>query len=1038
MLNAVIDWSLRNRFVVLACAVAFVVLGAWSLPNLPLDAFPDTTPVQVQINTMAPGLGAEEIERQLTFPVEQSISGLPRVTQMRSISKFGLSQVVVVFEDGTDIYFARQLLTERLNNAEMPEGVARPKLGPVATGIGEVFHYTLSSKCRSLTELRTLQDWVLKPALRTVPGTAEINGWGGFEKQYQVRVDLDHLAHLDVTFDQVVQALRANNQNAGGGYLHQSGDMFLVRGVGRTYTLDQIRDVVVTAPRPGVPLRIRDVAEVETGNEIRLGAITGQAQGEVVLGLGFSLIGENPHAVTGRLKSKLAEVKKTLPQDVEVRTVYDRTELVNEVIGTVRNNLFEGGLLVIAVLFLFLGNLRAGLIVALAIPVSMLFAFSGMLRFGIAGSLLSLGAIDFGLIVDSSVVMVENLTRHLAHDRDIQRNRLQVVRDAAVEVRAPTMFGELIIMIVYLPILTLEGVEGKLFRPMALTVIFALVGSLVMSLTLMPVLASLVLPRHLEERDPWIVRVARRCYDPVLRWALRHGAEVLGLAAAALAIGVFLFRGLGAEFVPELSEGAMVITVLRVPGTNLDEAIDYNSLMEKLILEKFPDEIKNVWSRMGTAEIATDPMGPEETDFFMTFWPRERWRKAHTQDELLQEIRKVFKDLPGQNLQYSQPIQQRIDEMIAGVRGHLAVKIFGDNFEVLRERAEAVARVLGTIRGAQDVKPDQTSGLPVLQIKLLQGELARYNVPARSVLDVIESLAGKPVGDVIEGQLRFPLAVRLPEEARSSPESVGALLITTPSGVRLPLSRLASIELVEGPAKISREWGQRQITVQCSVDPDENDLGSFVEEAQRRVPVEVPLPKGRYRYEWGGKFENLQRARNRLLLVVPAALALIFVLLYVTYNRLRDVLLVFTAVPFASVGGLAALALRGLPLSISAGVGFVALSGVSVLNSMVLVTFIRQLRARGLPQDRAIEEAALTRLRPVLMTALVASLGFVPMALSTGVGAEVQRPLATVVIGGVLSSTLLTLLVLPVLYHFFGPPGDKAQALSSLQGVQDS
>jgi cobalt-zinc-cadmium resistance protein CzcA len=1031
MLNAVIDWSLRNRFVVLACAVAFAVAGAWSLPQLPIDAFPDTTPVQVQINTMGPGLGAEEVERQLTFPVEQAISGLPHLAQVRSISKFGLSQVVVTFADGTDVYFARQLLTERLNSLETPEGSPRPRLGPVATGLGEVYHYLLRSRRRSLTELRTLQDWVLKPALRTVPGTAEINGWGGFEKQYQARVDLHHLAHLEIPFDQVVQALKGNNLNAGGGYLPQAGNMYLVRGVGRTSTLDDIRDVVVALPRPGLPLKVRDVAEVEVGHVLRMGGITTQGQGEAVLGLGFSLIGENPYAVADGLARRMKEVKKSLPSDVEVRVVYNRTELVDQVIGTVRNNLFEGGLLVVAVLFLFLGNLRAGLIVALAIPVSMLFAFSGMLRFGIAGSLLSLGAIDFGLIVDSSVVMVENVVRHLAHDRDVGRSRLAVVRDAAVEVRAPTMFGELIIMIVYLPILTLEGVEGKLFRPMALTVIFALVGSLVMSLTLMPVLTSLVLPRHIHERDPLVVRLARWLYAPLLRLSLRHGVAVLGLAGAALGLGVLIARGLPSEFVPPLSEGAMVITVMRLPGTDLDESMRYNTLMEKLVLDKFPNEVQNVWSRVGTAEVATDPMGPEETDFFITLRPRKAWRAGiRTQDDLRNEIRKVFADLPGQNLSYSQPIKQRVDEMIAGVRGDIAVKIFGDDLNKLQQLANAVMKVLKDL-GGEDVKTvEQVSGQPVLQMKLKREELARYNISARAAFDVVEALAGKPVGEVIEGQMRFPLAVRLPEEARSSPEAVGSLLVTTPSGLRVPLSRLASIELVDGPMKIPREKGKRRITVQCNV---KEDLGGFADKAQGQVKELVKelrekklWPEGYPDPEWGGEFENLERARERLMVVVPVALGLIFVLLYVTYRRLRDVLLVFTAVPFASVGGLLALYLRDLPFSISAGVGFVALSGVSVLNSMVLVTFIRHLRDRGLPPDRAIEEAALTRLRPVLMTALVASLGFIPMALSTGVGAEVQRPLATVVIGGVLSSTLLTLLVLPVLYHFFGPKVEPA------------
>ncbi len=1023
MLNAVIDWSLQHRFLVLAGALAFVLVGAFSLPSLPLDAFPDTTPVQVQINTMAPGLGPEEVERQLTFPVEQSLGGLPRLAQVRSISKFGLSQVVVTFEDGTDIYFARQQINERVGNAELPAGMPRPRLGPVATGLGEVFHYLLTARGPNgpdLTELRTLEDWVVKPALRTVPGTAEINGWGGYEKQFQVRIDPVKLLKYDLAFDQVVQAVRDNNVGVGGGYLPQSGDMYLVRGLGRVHDVEQIRNITVATPREGVAVHVRDVAQVEVGHDLRMGAVTAGGRGEAVLGLGFIIMGENPHEVAGLLARKLEDVKKTLPRDVQVQVVYNRTELVDQVIDTVRKNLFEGGLLVVAVLFLFLGNLRAGLIVALAIPISMLFAFSGMLRFGIAGSLLSLGAIDFGLIVDSSVVMVENVVRHLAHDRASDRSRLDVVRDAAVEVRGPTMFGELIIMIVYLPILTLEGVEGKLFRPMALTVIFALAGSLVMSLTLMPVLTSLLLPRHLEETDPWLVRLARSAYAPLLRASLRNGAAVLVGAVACLGVGVLIARGLGTEFVPELSEGALVVNVLRLPGTNLEESLRGNSRMEALLLKEFPDEVAAVWSRVGTAEVATDPMGPEETDFFITLKPRSQWRKEiATQEELTDKIRELFGDLPGQQLGYQQPIKQRIDEMIAGVRGDLAVKIFGDDLDILKERAEKVSEVLGTIEGAKDVRVEPVKKMSILQIQLQQEELARHAVPARTVLDVVEALGGKPVGDVFEGQLRFPLAVRLPEEARSSPEAVGALLISTPGGKKVPLEHLAKIELVEGPPQISREWGQRRITVQCNVR--DRDLGSFVAEAQQKVKARVPLPPGRYRYAWGGQFENYERASRRLLLVVPAALALIFTLLYVTYNHLGDVLLVFTAVPFASVGGLLALWLRDLPFSISAGVGFIALSGVSVLNSMVLVTFIRQLVARGLPHDRAIEEAALTRLRPVLMTALVASLGFVPMALSTGVGAEVQRPLATVVIGGVLSSTLLTLLVLPVLYHFFGP-----------------
>jgi cobalt-zinc-cadmium resistance protein CzcA len=1025
-LNAIIDWSLRHRLVVLAGAAMFVVLGSLSLRFLGIDAFPDTTPVQVQINTYAPSLTPEEVERQITFPIEQAISGLPGLQPTRSLSKFGLSQVIVTFVDGTDIYFARQLVNERLGGVELPPGIERPKLGPVATGLGEVFHYLVTSKKRSLTDLRTQQDWVIKPALRTVPGTAEINGWGGFNKQYQVRIDPERLPFYDVTFGQVAQAVRDNNLNVGGGSITRAGEMMLVHGIGRTNTVEELQNIVVKA-NDGVPVRVGDVAEVEEGHELPMGAVSADGRGEVVLGLGFLIMGENSHAVTTGLEAKLDEVKKNLPSDIKVEPVYQRTELVNKVIDTVRRNLFEGGLLVVAVLFVFLGDLRAGLVVALAIPLSMLFAFCGMLRFGISASLLSLGALDFGLVVDSSVVMIENVMRHLAHGES-SRNRVEVVRDAALEVRVPTMFGELIIMIVYLPILTLEGVEGKLFRPMALTVIFALVGSLILSLTVMPVLASLLLPRRVAESDPWLIRMARRLYRPIIHASLRHRMAVILFAAGALAIAAMVARGLGREFVPRLSEGALVVNIVRLPGTSLDEAVRANTQMERALLAAFPAEVSHVWARCGTAEVATDPMGPEETDFFITLTPREHWTKAQSQGELENEIRKLFADLPGQNFSVTQPIQQRTDEMIAGVRSPVAVKIFGDDFDVLTEKANEVKQVLQEVGSAQDISVTQLSGQPVLRVQLRQDQLARYGVSAREVLDLVESLSGKPVGDVVEGQLRFPLAVWLPERYRKSPALVASILLTTASGQRLPLSELAAVEVTEGPAKITRESGQRLIVVQCKV---ERDLGGFVEKAQRAVAEKVKLPTGRYHFEWGGEFESLERGMHRLWLVVPAALALIFLLLYITYNRIGEVLLVFTAVPFALVGGLLALWGRDLPFSISAGVGFIALSGVSVLNSMVLVSFIRHLREKGVSLDDAVEQAALTRLRPVLMTALVASLGFVPMALSTGVGAEVQRPLATVVIGGVISSTLLTLLVLPVLYDLFGHLLDHAPAAPS-------
>ncbi|HXG11064.1 MAG TPA: efflux RND transporter permease subunit [Gemmataceae bacterium] len=1051
MLHWIIDLSLRHRLLVILATAALALVGAISLRHLDIDAFPDTTPVQVQINTVAPALGPEEVERQITFPIEQVISGLPRLQQVRSISKFGLSQVVVTFEDGTDIYFARQLINERLATAQLPPGIDRPKMGPVSTGLGEVFHYIVTGKGNDLTELRTIHDWVIRPQLRTVQGTAEINSWGGYEKQYQVRIDPNRLIKYGLTFDEVVEAIQKNNQNVGGGSIRWGSQMLLVHGIGRPTNVDEIKGIVITA-RDGDPIRVGDVAEVQIGHEIRRGAVTADGKGEVVLGLGFMLMGENSHEVAWALKDRLNEVRAALPSDVQVEAVYDRTELVSQVIETVRSNLFEAGLLVVAVLFLFLGNLRAAFIVALAIPLSMLFAFSGMLRFGIAASLLSLGAIDFGMIVDSSVVMVENCVRHLAQapspptplpqagERGAtlsplsppagregsgvrgERSRLDVVRDAAVEVRKPTLFGELIIMIVYLPILTLEGVEGKMFRPMALTVIFALLGSLVLSLTLMPVLASLLLPRHLPEREPLVMRLAHRIHAPILRFAMRQKLAVVlvGVALLVVAFGM-IAPHLGTEFVPTLSEGAIVINVVRLAGTDLEESIRDNTAMERVILRKFPDEVAHVWSRIGSAEVATDPMGVELTDLFITLKPRRQWQKAHTQAELTSLIEKELRDMLGPRLAFTQPIKLRMDEMTSGVRADLAVKLFGDDLDVLREKALEVERVLKSIAGSADVAAEQITGQPVLQVKIKQQEAARYGVPAKAVLDLVESVGSKPLGEIVEGEFRFPLVVRLPEGARASPDTIAALLVATPSGERIPLGRLAEVKVMENsPSTITREWGQRRVVVTANVRG--RDLGSFVAEAQRKITEEVTMPSPRYRLAWGGQFEHLIRAQQRLLIVVPLALVLIFALLYATYRNWVDAIRVFTGVPFAAVGGIIALWLRDMPFSISAAIGFIAMSGVAVLDDMILVSYIRQLRARGLPLDEAVMQAAVTRLRPVLMTTLVASLGFVPMAFSTGVGAEVQRPLATVVIGGVIGAMITSLFVVRVLYVVFRSP----------------
>ena len=1019
MLNAIIDFSLRYRWFVIFMAVALAAAGGVSLTYLDIDAFPDTTPVQVQINTIAPSLGPAEVEQQITYPVEQALSGLPKIVTMRSISKFGLSQVVIIFEDGTDIYFARQLVTERLASVQLPDGLDRPKMGPVSTGLGEVFHYVVTGKGDDITQLRTVHDWIVRPQMRSVKGVAEVNSWGGFERQYQIRIDPAKVAKYGLTFDRVIAAIRENNQNVGGGVIDKGSSTVLVSGVGRTTTLPQIRNIQI-AVTDGVPILLGDVAEVAIGNEVRRGAVTADGKGEVVLGLGFMTMGENSHEVTWGLKKRLDEVKATMPPGVKVEPVYDRTELVDYVIDTVRTNLFEGGLFVVCVLFLFLGNLRAAFIVALAIPLSMLFAFSGMLRFGIAASLLSLGAIDFGMVVDSSVVMIENCVRHLAHNPE-GKSRREVVRDAAIEVRKPTLFGELIILIVYLPILTLEGLEGKLFRPMALTVIFALVGSMILSMTLMPALASLLLPKKISEREPLLLRLIKMLYVPVLKRTMRHKVAVLLFGATVLFVAFGMVApNLGTEFIPKLSEGAIALGTVRLAGTSLQESVEANTQVEKALLAAFPDEISHVWSRVGMAEIATDPMGVELTDNFISLKPREKWKKAKTQDELTLLIEKELRTIQGLKFAFSQPIEMRINEMIEGTRLDLAVKLYGDDLEMLKKKGEEIRAVMKDIPGVADLAVEQVTGQPVLQVKVKQDQLARYGIPARAVMELIESIGSKPMGEVVDGQFRFPLVVRLPDQWRNSPEAVGSIQLPTASGGRVPLSRVADINIIEGPSTITREWGQRRIVITCNVRG--RDLGSFVAEVQEKVKSKVIMPPGRYHVTYGGQFEQLERAQTRLMIVVPVALLLIFLLLYVTYGTVVDTLRVFSGVPFAWVGGIFALWLRDMPFSISAGIGFIALSGVAVLDDMILVSYVRQLQKRGRTLEQAVEEAAITRLRPVLMTTLVACLGFVPMAFSTGMGAEVQRPLATVVIGGVISAMVMSLLVLRVLFVVFRLP----------------
>ena len=1012
MLRSLITWSTCHPVLVLIGTLCIAVSGVYSVMALNIDAFPDTTPVQVQINTVAPALVPEEVERQITFPVELAMGGMPGLESLRSVSQFGLSQVVVTFKDGTNVYFARQLINERLGTVEIPPGIDRPEMGPVSTGLGEVFHYLVKSESRDLRDVRTIQDWTIKPSLRKVPGTAEINSWGGMKKQYQVRVDPNKLLKYDLTFDQITEAIPANNLNVGGGNINRSGDTVLVHGIGRTTNVQEIGDIVITAKK-GIPIYIRDVGEVMIGHEIRRGIVTANGQGEVVLGLGYMLMGENSYRVTSRMREEFHSLQQSLPIGITTEIVYDRTELIDRVIRTVKNNLCEGAYLVVVILFLLLGNLRAGLIVAVAIPLSMLFAFTGMWYFSIAASLLSLGALDFGLVVDSSVVMIENVIRRLSQCSPTD-NRLEIVRDACIEVAKPSVFGVMIIMIVYLPILTLEGVEGKMFRPMALTVVFALLGSLIFSLTLVPVLARLFLSNSAADHEILIARVAKALYRPILALTMQYQWTVVGLAVCSLVVALKLAWGLGAEFVPRLSEGDVVIGVIRAPGTSLEESMKVNTQMERTLLKAFPDEISHIWSRVGAPEVATDAGNVEITDMFVALKPREEWVKAATQPKLVELMLAEVEDIEGQITWFTQPIEQRINEMVSGVRADIAVKLFGDDFSTLIPKAMELQNVLNSIEGCADLTTEQVSGQPILRIAIKQHEIARYGIPAEEVLDLIEAVSSKALGEVVEGKLRFPLVARLPDRWRSNPRSIGEILLTGPSGERIPLSRLAEIKEVTGPKMITREWGERRITVQCNVRG--RDVGSFVSEAQLRIATEVELPPSEFRLVWGGQFENMQRAAKRLQIVVPVSLILIVILLYMNFRSIMDSVLVFASVPFACVGGIVALVIRDLPFSISVAVGFIALSGISVLNSLVLVEFIRDLLHEKQERVEAIRTAAITRLRPVLMTALVASVGFVPMAMSQGAGAEVQRPLATVVIGGVISSTIMTLLVLPALY----------------------
>jgi len=1032
LLERLLHFSIRRRWLIVVLVAAMALLGVYNYMRLPIDAVPDITNVQVQINTAAPGYSPFEVEQRITVPIESAMAGIPHLDHTRSLSRYGLSQVTVVFDDGTDIYFARQLLNERLQEAKerLPEGLA-PAMGPIATGLGEIFLWTVEAKPGATKEdgtpytdadLRTIQDWIIRPQLRNVEGVADVNSIGGYVKQYHVTPMPDRLVAYGLTFDDILTALQRNNANVGAGYVERGGEQYLVRVPGQVKTLDEVRQIVV-ASSGGTVIRIADVATVGDGRELRTGAATKNGR-EVVIGTVFMLMGENSRTVSRRVAAQMDEVRRSLPPGVEAKTVYDRTNLVDATVETVTTNLFEGAILVIAVLLLFLGNFRAAIITALVIPLSMLFTITGMVSNKVSGNLLSLGALDFGLIVDGAVIIVENCVRRLGEaqhrlGRLLNREeRFSVVFSASKEVRRATMFGELIIMIVYLPILTLTGVEGKMFRPMAFTVIAALLGALILSVTFIPAIVALVLRGPIREKENRVVAGARRLYDPALRWALRNTKTVIAGALILLAISGAVALSLGSEFLPSLDEGDLLVHALRIPGTSLTQAVAMQHTLESH-LAAVP-EVKEVFAKMGTAEIASDPMPPSVADVYVMLKPQSEWKRGRSKEEVEEQIETVLRAIPGNNYEFTQPIQMRFNELIAGVRSDVAVKLFGDDMDVLQETGEEIERVLRGVEGAEDVKLEQITGLPVLTVDVDRAAAARYGVAMADVQEVVAmAIGGTPAGEIFEGDRRFDIIVRLPEELRGNIARLGELPIPLPAtgdGPRrqIPLSTIAKIDVTLGPNQVSRENGKRHIIVTANVGG--RDLGSFVTDAQAAILGGVSVPAG-YWIDWGGQFQQLLSARRRLMIVVPVALLLILMLLYATFGSVKDALLVFTGVPLALTGGVFALALRGIPISISAAVGFIALSGVAVLNGLVMISFIQRQRADGMALDEAIHEGSVSRLRPVLMTAMVAALGFVPMAIATGTGAEVQRPLATVVIGGIISSTLLTLVVLPVLYR---------------------
>ncbi|KUJ83938.1 CusA/CzcA family heavy metal efflux RND transporter [Microbulbifer flavimaris] len=1028
MIESILRLSIARRYLMLSLTGLVIALGLWSYQRLPIDAVPDITNVQVQINTEAPGYSPLEAEQRITFPVETALAGLPRLEYTRSLSRYGLSQVTVVFEDGTDLYFARNLVNARLNTikSQLPAGL-EPEMGPIATGLGEIFMYTVEALPEAIApdgrpydamDLREIQDWIIRPQLALVPGVTEVNTVGGFNKQYHVTPDPRQLLAFDIALGEVGEALRRNNDNRGAGYIETNGRQLLVRSPGQLQSIEDIENVVV-AVRTGTPVRVADIAEVAIGRELRTGAATRDGR-ETVLGTAMMLVGENSRAVARDVAAALEAIRPSLPEGIKLEAVYDRTSLVDKTIATVRKNLLEGALLVIAVLFLLLGNFRAALITAAVIPLAMLATITGMVQAGISANLMSLGALDFGLIVDGAVIIVENAVRRLRQAQEekngalILEQRLEVVFQATNEVIRPSLFGVLIITVVYIPLFSLTGVEGKMFHPMAATVVMALLSALVFSLTVVPAAVAVFLRGKIRGRESRLVTGVKTVYRPLLLAAMKVRWLVLGGALALVIFCGWLASTLGSEFIPELVEGDIAMHALRVPGTGLEQAVEMQEVLERR-LRAFP-EVDKVVAKIGTPEVATDPMPPNVADNFIIMKPRSEWPDPDkSQARLVEELEEAVLQVPGNNYEFTQPIQMRFNELISGVRSDLGIKVFGDDLQRLLDSARDILSVVDTIDGVADARIEQVEDLPVLSVVPDRTLLSRYGLDLQALQELVTTAVGGEVAGLIyEGDRRFELVVRLPESIRRNLDHLGNLPVALPDGGYVPLNEVASLQMTPAPSQISRENGKRRVVVTANVR--DRDLGSFVEEAKNRIASEVQLPPG-YWLDYGGTFEQLESASRRLALVVPLTLALIFALLVTAFGSVRDSLIIFTGVPLALTGGVLSLWLRDMPLSISASVGFIALSGVATLNGLVMLAFIRELWREQGELEPAIIEGALIRVRPVLMTALVASLGFVPMALNTGTGAEVQRPLATVVIGGIISSTLLTLFVLPLLYR---------------------